>query len=91
MSGIRVQSLCPGITRTGFHEKMLREKKRSRLAIRIPQMDADHVVRISLRCLDKGKVVCIPGWFNRLVKRVVPLIPRKLFYRLSIKIGAREA
>jgi short-subunit dehydrogenase len=91
MSGIRVQSLCPGITRTGFHEKMHREKKRSHLAIRIPQMDADNVVRISLRCLDKGKVVCIPGWFNQAVKRVVPLIPRQLFYWLSTKIGAREA
>lgn len=89
--GIRVQSLCPGITRTGFHEKMYREQKRSRLAIRIPQMDADKVVDISLRCLDKGKVVCIPGWFNRAVKRAVPLIPRKLFYLLSKKIGTQEA
>lgn len=58
--GIRVQALCPGFTRTEFHQRMAFDQRG-----RAPEwmwMDADDVVETSLRQLDAdGPVVCIPG------------------------------
>ncbi len=58
--GIRVQALCPGFTRTEFHQRMAFDQRG-----RAPEwmwMDADEVVETSLRQLEaNGPVVCIPG------------------------------
>lgn len=58
--GIRVQALCPGFTRTEFHDRMAFDQRG-----RAPEwmwMDADAVVSTSLRQLEaNGPVVCIPG------------------------------
>ncbi len=58
--GIRVQALCPGFTRTEFHQRMAFDQRG-----RAPEwmwMDADAVVETSLRQLEaNGPVVCIPG------------------------------
>ena len=58
--GIRVQALCPGFTRTEFHQRMAFDQRG-----RAPEwmwMDADDVVETSLRQLEaNGPVVCIPG------------------------------
>jgi short-subunit dehydrogenase len=32
-------------------------------------MEPGHVVEYSLRCLERGKLICIPGWRNRLMVR----------------------
>ncbi|TAL59695.1 MAG: SDR family oxidoreductase [Bacteroidetes bacterium] len=88
--GVRVQSLCPGLTRTGFHERLKKEGKRSQLSKVVPWMDADKVVDYSLKCLDKGKVVCIPGCFNKIIKKGIPILPRKSFYSLSKKIAEQN-
>lgn len=60
---IRIQALCPGFTHTEFHQVMGMDKSA------IPAflwMTAEKVVRISLRSLRRRKVVCIPGFGNRL-------------------------
>ena len=85
--GIRVQSLCPGLTHTEFHFKLKKEGMRSGLSKAIPFMKPDKVVRHSLGCLDEGEVVCVPGLFNKMVKKVLPLFPRSIFYSLSKKIA----
>ena len=58
--GIRVQALCPGFTRTQFHERMRFDQRG-----RAPEwmwMNADEVVETSLRQFEAGgPVVCIPG------------------------------
>ncbi len=71
-SGIRIQALCPGFTRTEFHEVGdFRGFDRSV----IPEhfwMRSDEVVMSSLRALEKNKkVVFIPGLKNRLFTWVV--------------------
>lgn len=87
--GIRVQSLCPGLTRTGFHDKLEKEGKRSKISKAAPWMDVDKVVRLSFKCLERGKVVCVPGCINKVMKKAVPIIPRKSFYTLSEKISEK--
>jgi short-subunit dehydrogenase len=66
-TGVRVQALCPGFTRTEFH--IAGQLPESDLA-RIPAMlwsQADEVVAASLRAWAKGTVVCVPGWKNRVI------------------------
>jgi len=65
---IRVQALCPGFTRTGFHDHP--EYIRRKVKQRIPAwlwMNSEPVVTASLRALGENEVVCVPGWHNRLI------------------------
>lgn len=65
-SGVRVQALCPGLTRTEFHDHQGYEDYKTK----IPEflwMKAEDVVRESLAALEKGRVICIPGFRNRLI------------------------
>ncbi len=65
-TGIRIQVLCPGYTYTEFHDKQdLSGFQRSR----IPDFlwtSAEQVVSVSLKGLEKGKVVVVPGTIYRL-------------------------
>ena len=45
-------------------------------------MTADQVVRTSMRFLEKGKVVCIPGFGYKILRWVSMYVPRGLYYRL---------
>ena len=62
-SGVKVQALCPGFTRTEFHARM--GPSGSAMAARIPNalwMTADAVVDTSLRALTRGgPVTVVPG------------------------------
>ena len=65
-SGVRVQALCPGFTYTEFHDTptMLGFNRAN-----VPGwmwMSADAVVAASLAALQRGPVVVMPGWRNRL-------------------------
>lgn len=81
--GIRVQCLCPGFTSSDFHRNsnIISDGKRHRL---IPWMEPPAVVDYSLQCLNKGKIICIPGLANRLLILLVSVMPRNLYYRLSL-------
>ena len=83
--GIRVQSLCPGLTHTGFHNEadIKRFDKIKGLNL---WMEADEVVAASLQGLEDGLVVCIPGFINKSIKHTVPAIPRQSFYKLVAKL-----
>jgi short-subunit dehydrogenase len=79
-TGVRVQVLCPGLTLTDFHEKMgldTRELAKKPTWLWQPPMLPERVVEISLRCLAKNKVICIPGIFNKLI--VIMYTLRRLF------------
>jgi short-subunit dehydrogenase len=56
--GVRAMALCPGFTRTEFHERM--DVARDS-APRWMWLDADRVVREALEDLDKGKSISIPS------------------------------
>ena len=60
-SGIEVQALCPGFTRTEFHDSMAEDGfDRSRIPDHM-WMNADAVVAASLAALGNGKVLVVPG------------------------------
>lgn len=66
-TGVKVQVLCPGFTVTEFHSP----PGVARIGgFRVPRwmwMEADRVVAISLKALERGQVVCVPGLKNRLL------------------------
>ncbi|HOC60900.1 MAG TPA: SDR family oxidoreductase [Smithellaceae bacterium] len=67
-AGIRVQALCPGFTRTEFHEVGDFKNFDRSVVPNTLWMTADKVVSLSLKALKKNKnVVFIPGWKNRLL------------------------
>jgi len=66
-AGIRIQALCPGFTRTEFHEVGDFENFDRSVVPDSLWMTPDEVVSLSLMALEKNrKVVFIPGWKNRL-------------------------
>jgi short-subunit dehydrogenase len=74
--GVYVQAFCPGFTRTEFH---------ARAAIStapIPGllwMDADTAVAVSLAALEARRpTTVIPGWRNRVLVRLLTLMPRSV-------------
>jgi short-subunit dehydrogenase len=85
-SGVQVQALCPGFTRTEFQQRAGID------ASAIPEfawMDADEVVEASLNGLRKGEVVCVPGILNRLLATTVTAIPRPIA-RQVLGVASRQ-
>ncbi len=79
--GIRVQALCPGFTVTDFHNKMgVEEEVRNNR--KLHWMKPERVVALSMRCLEKGRVICVPGFRNRLIRSIISIVPRGLYYRI---------
>lgn len=84
-TGVRVQALCPGFTRTEFQKTGKIDEQG------IPNflwMPAESVVAQSLRDLDNGRVISVPGAGYRLLALLTGLIPRGLLY--SIGRGVRR-
>jgi hypothetical protein len=80
-TGIRVQALCPGFTRSEFHQRMdanVRELPRGMW------LSAGQVVETSLRTLERGgPVVCIPGLRYKVMVFLLRHLPRRLLRLLS--------
>lgn len=68
--GVRVQALCPGFTVTEFHNNVKRVGSSHRDFPSFLWGKADAVVAASLRALDRGQVICVPGFLNRLIMLV---------------------
>jgi short-subunit dehydrogenase len=67
-TGVRVQALCPGFTDTEFHDQPVYEQYHVKATIpKALWMSADRVVEQSLKALERGRVICIPGFKNRVL------------------------
>ncbi|MBL1072912.1 SDR family oxidoreductase [Nocardia sp. 2] len=79
-TGVRVQALCPGLVRTEFHERAGIEMDS------LPKplwLTVDEVVAGSLKDLDKGRVISVPGLQYKAIAAVAGLIPRSVVTRLN--------
>jgi len=80
--GIPVQALCPGFTRTQFHSKLNIPSETLKNRGFIRWMEAEKVVLYSLKRLKLGKVIVIPGFFNRILKFIGQLLPFWLYLKI---------
>jgi hypothetical protein len=80
-TGVRVQALCPGFTRSEFHQRMGVD------AGDIPGwmwLSATSVVETSLAALKRGRpVVCVPGLRYKLIVLLLRFTPRWLIARVA--------
>jgi uncharacterized protein len=85
-SGVQVQALCPGFTRTEFQDRAGID------VTGLPSfvwMSADGVVDASLAALRRGEVVCVPGVGNRLLAMAASAMPRAVVRRIVGVAGRR--
>ena len=84
-SPVRVQALCPGFTTSEFHDTLGIDRDA------IPRwlwMPADYVVESSLRGLDRGSIIVIPGWIYRLAVGGYHWLPRPVRRAIALQYGA---
>jgi short-subunit dehydrogenase len=81
-TGIKVQVLCPGLTRTDFHEKMGMAKERQVNKGLVRWMSPEEVVDISIKGLANNQIVCIPGWLTRFRILLPSILPGRMYYGL---------
>ena len=82
--GIHVTALCPGFTRSEFHDAMGAETRKT--ADRLPGVlwqEPEDVVREGWNAVMKGDPVCITGTVNKLVTAAVRPIPPGVQYFLG--------
>ncbi|HTL85420.1 MAG TPA: SDR family oxidoreductase [Acidimicrobiia bacterium] len=83
-SGVTVTALCPGPTTTNFQATANMEK--SRLVNERMLAKADDVAKYGVKAMNKGDVVAVPGFMNKVVATSVRFSPRPVVRRLVHKI-----
>ena len=86
-SGVTVQALLPGFTRTEFQEVAGVDPG---IVPGFAWMSADSVVAASLAALERGDALCIPGAGNRLMGGLTGLAPRGLARRVLGSLQRRN-
>ncbi len=87
-TGVQVQALCPGFTRTEFQE---REGVDVSDIPSFAWMEPGAVVAASLAALQWGEVVCVPGIGNRVVASLTSAMPRSLARWVAGNLVKRRA
>ncbi len=67
--GIYVQTLCPGFTATNFAQRW-------NYSLNASAMKVEDVVKASLSCMRRKKLLCIPWRKNRLIMMAYRILPR---------------
>jgi hypothetical protein len=66
--GVKAQALCPGFTITEFHDEPGQPGARREGYPRFLWGSSQALVADSLRALDRGQVVCVPGFVNQMIR-----------------------
>lgn len=75
--GVHVTALCPGFTRSEFHDVLGSRQMMNRL----PQwiwLSADEVAQAGIDAVERGRVLAVPGWRYLLVCLAARLLPHAL-------------
>jgi short-subunit dehydrogenase len=86
-SPVRVQALCPGFTRTEFHQTAGIDGGT------IPKslwMSAEEVVDASLRGLARNRLIVVPGWRYRLFLAAMRILPQSFKHFLAVYYGRSQ-
>jgi short-subunit dehydrogenase len=85
-AGVHVCALCPGFTRSEFHDVTGTRPMMDKLPAYLWQT-AEAVVEEGIAAVEKGAPVHVTGWLNRAIKTVVTLLPDWL----ALILASREA
>lgn len=85
-TNVKISALCPGFTRTEFHE-------RGRMKMKgLPEfmwLDSDQLVARSWSDTQNGKAVSIPGWQYKLLVGFIVTLPRGIVRRIGMNLRKR--
>jgi short-subunit dehydrogenase len=76
--GVTVMALCPGFTRTEFHQRMQVRPGTGPL-----WLDVDFLVSRALADFDRGRVLSVPGGQYRAIVALARLVPQRSLLRLQ--------
>lgn len=80
--GVHVTALCPGFTRSEFHDVMGTRATMNKFPKFVWQ-DADEVARAGYEAVTKGRPVCVPGLVNKFAVGALRPLPEGLRYHLG--------
>jgi short-subunit dehydrogenase len=81
-SKVKMQALCPGYTRSGFHDAAGMDRKLIGDSL---WMGADELVAASLDGLERGTLVVVPGWRYKLAVFLMRHAPRWLMNPIAVR------
>ena len=86
-TNIKVSALCPGFTRTEFHQ-------RGRMSMKgLPGfmwLNSDKLVAKAWSDALKGRAVSIPGWQYQLLVFVIHALPRSILRKVGMNLRAKQ-
>lgn len=85
--GINVSALCPGFTRTEFHQRA--GMKMGSLPA-FMWLDAEFLVHQGWADAQAGKIISIPGWQYKFLFAVMKIVPRSFVRSYSISLRSRQ-
>ena len=87
-TNVKVSALCPGFTRTEFHQ---RGKMSMKGVPNFLWLNSDRLVEQSWKDVKKGKAVSVPGWqYKLLVFIVQTLVPRSLVRKVGMNLRNKQ-
>ncbi len=89
---IRVMALLPGLTKTDFHRSSGSWPFEDDISnsSSFLWMESDEVARYAMRMIPKKRIVCIPGWVNRLLVSVNKFLPTALRYSICLRFDSER-
>ncbi len=86
-TNVKVSALCPGFTRTEFHQ-------RGRISMKgLPAfmwLNSDKVVSKAWSDALKGKAISVPGWQYKLLTLIMRYAPRPLVRRIGMNVRIKQ-
>jgi short-subunit dehydrogenase len=86
-TNVKVSALCPGFTRTEFHQ---RGKMSMKGLPNFMWLNSDRLVEQSWRDALKGKPVSIPGWQYKTLVFFVQSVPRSIVRKVGMNMRAKQ-
>ena len=86
-TNVKVSALCPGFTRTEFHQ---RGKMSMKALPNFMWLNADRLVEQSWKDALKGEAVSVPGWQYRVLVFVIRAVPRSLVRKVGMNVRSKQ-
>jgi short-subunit dehydrogenase len=86
-TNVKVSALCPGFTRTEFHQ---RGKMSMKGLPNFLWLNPDRLVEQSWRDALKGEAVSVPGWQYKLLVLIVQTVPRFIVRKVGMNMRAKQ-
>lgn len=86
-TNIKISALCPGFTRTEFHE---RGRMKMGGLPKFMWLNSDYLVKESWKDARAGKAISIPGWQYQLLVGLINFLPRTLVRKAGMNVRAKQ-